>query len=115
MPDQKLPFNLVASILFWFWGICVLIGIFVVLLMRGANVAPWLPLVFIAWGIAFCAAGFAMRRRRWGVRWWGAGLCVISIVWLLVFYTPQILIGIVINLGALGLLLASWREIPRPL
>lgn len=114
MPDSKLPINLVSSILFWFWGICILIGIFVMILMHGGRIPPTIPLTFALWGVAFCAAGFAMRRRRWGVRWWGAGLCVVSVVILLVFYTPQVIIGIAINLGALGLLLASWDEKPGP-
>ena len=114
MPDYKIPFNLVASILFWFFGICLLIGIMVVVATRGASHSLPVPVMFFSWGFAYCTAGFAMRRRRWGVRWWGAGLCIISLCFLALYFRPHVVILIAINLGALGLLLASWNEQPAP-
>ena len=114
MPDYKIPFNLVASILFWFFGICLLIGILVVFARHGATRSLSVPVMFFTWGFAYCLAGFAMRRRRWGVRWWGAGLCILSVCVLALYFSSQGVILIVINLGALGLLLASWNEQPDP-
>ena len=115
MPDHKLPLNLVASILFWFLGLCILIGTVVAFLMRdGVTGAMSIPLLFLAWGIAFCTTGFAMYRRRWGVRWWGAVLCILTLIFLLLSYSSRVIILIAIDLAALGLLLASWHEEPGP-
>src|SRR6185295_521177 len=87
--------NRLASILFWFWGVFLLLSGFAVgypaLMVRGALG----PLLFLCtWGLACCVAGFALRRGRWGVRWWGSALCVVSSVLLLLLHSPASLVGV---------------------
>ena len=70
------------------------------------------PLILIgAWGLAFCIGGHALRRHQWGVRWWGAGLCVSSISALPLTGIKISLLGIVLNLLALGIIIATWQQL----
>ena len=102
--------NTIASALFWFWGVLVLLVGFAIgypAFAMHEDIAPLL--LFAIWGVSFCLGGFALRRRRWGVRWWGSFLCIISAGALLLAQVKLSLLGVAINLAALGLVLGSWQ------
>ena len=106
-------FNSIASALLWFWGVLVLLAAFAIgypALVTHRSMAPLLLLG--AWGVAYCVGGFALRKRRWGVRWWGSALCVVSALVLLLMQVALSLPGAAINIAALGFILGSWRAQP---
>lgn len=103
--------NASASALMWLWGFLALLSAaalgFPALALNG-TVLPMA--MFGGWGVAHCLAAFALRKRRWGVRWWGSALCVLSAAWLLLMPRMMIsLLGAAINVGALLLILFSWN------
>jgi hypothetical protein len=107
---EKSRLNSIASSLLWLWGILVLlIGVslgYPAFATHGAT----LPLImFGIWGVVVCVAAFAMRKRRWGVRWWSTALCVISAVLIMLPLNKFSLFGAAINVGALVLVLLSWN------
>ena len=77
-----------------------------------ATKGTLIPLILMGgWGLLFCIGGIALRRPRWGIRWWGAGLCIGSTVVLLTLGAKISLLGIVINLAALVLIIFTWKEL----
>ena len=50
-----------------------------------------------------------MRRRIWGVRWWGSVLVGLSAVVLLIAQFKLSLFGVAVNVVALALIILSWR------
>lgn len=110
MQRQAARFSAIASILFWLWGLLVLlvglaVGYPALVAQRSA-----IPLLLLClWGAAFCAGGFALRRWRWGVQWWGSLLCGGSIAALLLAQVRLSPLGVAVNALALGFILASWR------
>jgi uncharacterized RDD family membrane protein YckC len=110
MSARELRFNSSASILFWVWGILVLLIGFAVgypaLMMHGSVMPLFL---FGLWGAAFCFGGYSLRRRLYGVRWWGLAICVLSVIALIFAHAQISLIGILINVTAIGLIIASWN------
>ena len=107
--------NPLASTLFWFWGVFLLLSGFAVgypALMVHGTAGPLL--LFCSWGLACCVAGFAARRGRWGVRKWGAALCIVGALFLFAgpFRGSVLgLVGTVLNLAILGVLLLARRKI----
>ena len=102
---------MIASIAFWLWGILVLLIGFAIgypaLMIDGSAM---FLILFGVWGIAYCLGGYALAKRRWGVRWWGTSLCVLSIIVLLLAQVKISMVGALINLIALGLIIASWKQ-----
>lgn len=109
--DRQANLNASASALMWLWGFLALLSAaalgFPALAMHG-SVMPMA--LFGSWGVLHSAAALALRKRRWGGRWWASGLCVLSVVALLLMPRMMIsLLGAAINAGALLLILFSWR------
>jgi len=101
-----------ASFLLWTWGVFVLLGGFAIGYPAYATQGTALPLIlFLVWGIAVCLSAFALRKGRWGVRWWGAALCTLAILGLLVSGLKIALFGIALNAAALWSVISCWRSI----
>jgi uncharacterized membrane protein HdeD (DUF308 family) len=64
----------------------------------------------ILWALAYLLGGYALRRQKWGFRWWAVGLCVSSIAGVFLFQTPMSLIILVLNVIALSLVALGWRK-----
>lgn len=107
---NKIRLNLAASTLLWFWGMLVLLVGFAIgypaLMTQGT---PAVLIAFGLWGFASCLAAFALRKRRWAVRWWGSALCILSAAVMLVIQVKISPLGIALNIGAVVLLLLSWN------
>ena len=102
----------IASTLMWVWGgYTLLVGISVgyPALIYHSSVIPLA--ITTVWGVLFCLVGFSIRKRKWGVRWWGGLLCVISIVLLMIVPTKSSLLGLAINAITLLLIILSWRPL----
>ena len=106
-------FNSAASILFWLWGVLIFsVGVAIGYSSLTLHNSALPLLLFASWGVAFCVGGFALPRRRWGVRWWASLLCNLSVVALLSAQVRLSLVGVAINVLALSFILISWRA-PR--
>ena len=109
MNQRELRLNSIASTLFWVWGVLILLVGFAVgypALMQHGLVMPLFS--FGLWGASFCFGGYALRRRLYGVRWWGSIICVLSVIVLLFARVQLSLVGMLINTVSLGLIIASW-------
>jgi len=112
MSEPKSRLISAVSMLFWVWGILVLLSGFAIGYPAVATRGAFGPLVVTAvWGIAYCLGGFALRRRQWGVRWWGSALCIISTLVLLVIQVRVSSLGVAVNVAALVLIAMSWRAL----
>lgn len=101
-------YNSIASALFLIWGVFIaLIAVPLGLLSLSSQGSISRAVGFFLPGLLFCFGAYALRKRRFGVRWWGAALCCISIVYLL--STDSLSFGILINLASLVLIGASWN------
>jgi cobalamin biosynthesis protein CobD/CbiB len=80
-------------------------------LAKQGNIVPLV--VSTTWGIAFGLGGLALRRGRWGVRWWLSALCIVSIVALLLAQATISLPGMLVNAVVLVLLMVSWKSLGR--
>ncbi len=102
--------NSIASSLLWLWGALVLLAGFAVgypaLMTQGT---PVFLVAFAVWGTATCLAAFALRKRRWGVRWWASALCLLSALTMLLMNVKLSLLGVALNILALVLIVISWR------
>lgn len=107
---DKIRLNSIASNLLWLWGALVLFGGLAIgypVLVSQGN--PAILIGFGVWGVATCLAAFSLRKRRWGARWWGGGLCVISALTMLVIGVKLSLLGLLVNVAVLVLILMSWQ------
>ena len=101
-----------ASTIFWVWGVLLVISGIAIGYPAFATEGAVGPIfIMVAWGIAYCVGGFALRRRQWGVRWWASALCAISVLVLLFVQVKMSLLGIALNIAALVLIAGSWRAL----
>ena len=104
----------VASILFWLCGVLLLVSAIAIGYPALATRGSFGPLLLlVVWGAAYLVGGYALRRRVWGVRWWGSALSVLSSVALLTVQIRLSLVGVAVNLVALTLIILSWRALAR--
>jgi hypothetical protein len=113
MDNQKIRRRLgLASTLLWLWGAIVLAVGFAVGYAAYATKGTLLPLLlFLSWGVAVCHSAIAMRKARWGVRWWGAALCALAIIGLLLSSVRIALFGIALNAFVLWVIVSSWSSL----
>jgi hypothetical protein len=112
MSSPKLHLVTATSIVFWLWGVVLILSGIAIGYPALAKSGTGGPLaVLVTWGLAYCICGIALRRRQWGVRWWAGGLCIISIVVLFNLSLRISLVGIVLNMLALALIAGSWRAL----
>lgn len=76
---------------------------------ENGNVVPLL--IFTVWGAVYCAGGFAIRRRVWGVRWWICVVCVMSVIALFISHAVIAYAGIILNIAILALVINSWKTL----
>ncbi len=106
--------NAIATTLFWLLGAYWLIGgsvVGVLALGYRSNVWPLLGAVLL--GGLYGVGGYALPRRRLGVRWWGSLLCLLSAAITLVTRT-EVPFAVEMNVLALVLVLVSWGWWPAP-
>ena len=100
----------IASILFWVWGVIVLLSAvalgYPAFATRG-DIAPLAIMLLI--GAATCVAAYALRKRQWGVRWWAATLALLAVLLLMTMRSPMAWLGIALNATSLGLIAVSWN------
>ena len=104
----------IASTLFWFSGALLLLvalslGIFATS-SKAPRAAGVMPLIMLVWALAYLVGGFALRKRKWGYRWWTIGLCASSVAGVLLFLAPMTLIILALNAIALALVASGWRK-----
>jgi hypothetical protein len=104
----------IASTLLWFAGALLIFlsasSIFYVTSPKSAASAADAPLLLMLWGAAYLCGGFALRRKRWGYRWWAAGLCLSAVGAVFVFLAPMTIIVLLLSAAALALLALEWRR-----
>jgi hypothetical protein len=100
----------VACILFWLWGVLLLLSAVAIgypAMVTRSSIAP--AALLVVWGVAYVIGGFALRRRIWGVRWWASALSGLSAVVLFIVQYKLSLLGVAVNVAALALIILSWR------
>lgn len=107
---NKNRLNSIASTLLWLWGILIVLIGLAIGIPAFATQGTSLPiLVFGVWGVVICASAYALRKRKWGVRWWATALCVVSTAIMILAQNRLSLLGMAINIGAIALVLFSWN------
>jgi hypothetical protein len=103
----------IASVLFWSMGILLLLFTLVITIpvfFDHHQTAVLLDIpTQLLWVAAYIVVAIALWRRKPAARWWGVGLCVISILYALLLPLVVAIIQIAINGPALILILLPWR------
>jgi hypothetical protein len=104
----------IASTLLWLAGAFLLLSsaslIMYVTSPKAQAGAGTGPLTLALWAVAYGLGGFALRGKRWGYRWWAAGLCLSAVAALFLFLTPMTLIILLLSATALALVALDWRR-----
>ncbi len=103
----------VASTLFWLSGgllllLALSLGTFATSAQAPRN-AGIVPLIMLAWALFHLVGGFALRKRKWGYRWWAVGLCLSSVAAVLLLLVPATLVILVLDVIALASVASDWR------
>ena len=104
----------IASTLLWFAAALLLLlalslGLFAAS-SKGPQAAGIVPLIMLLWALAYGAGGYALRKQKWGYRWWPLGLGFSSVAVLVVFLAPMTLVIFAVNIIALILSTFEWRK-----
>ena len=106
--------NRIAMTLLCIWGVIVFAGGFAIgypAFVVNGNI--FIILGFSVAAALYLLAGYALRCRVWGVRWWGSLLCVASMAILFLAHMLISWAGIALNLTALICIVASWNFDPE--
>lgn len=104
----------IASTLLWFAGALLLLLTLSLVIFATSSKAPsgasLVPQAMFLWTLTYGIGGFAMRKQKWGYRWWAIGLCASSGVAAYLLLSPMTLIILVLNVVALALIVPGWRN-----
>ena len=62
-----------------------------------------------SWALAICFTAFALRKRRWGARWWVFFTLLTSVFYFFVMPSIISILGMALNIAAFILVLLSWN------